>query len=133
MAANPETHVADVTECAGGHASRRSSPTLTTASMCPTRRVFTRASSCSSSGSTCGHASGCSPASSPTFRRTGDYSTFEIGAEQIILVRQADASIKAFYNVCPHRGNRIALNDRGSVAQFTCAFHGWQFHMQRPA
>ena len=58
----------------------------------------------------------------------GDYSVFEIGAEQIILVRQADASIKAFYNVCPHRGNRIALNDRGSVAQFTCAFHGWQFH-----
>ena len=58
----------------------------------------------------------------------GDYSVFEIGTEQIILVRQADASIKAFYNVCPHRGNRIALNDRGSVAQFTCAFHGWQFH-----
>ena len=58
----------------------------------------------------------------------GDYSVFEIGAEQIVLVRQSDASIKAFYNVCPHRGNRIALNDRGSVAQFTCAFHGWQFH-----
>ena len=58
----------------------------------------------------------------------GDYSTFAIGAEEIMLVRQADASIKAFYNVCPHRGNKLALNDRGSVAQFTCAFHGWQFH-----
>ena len=57
----------------------------------------------------------------------GDYTTFEIGPESFVLVRQADDSIKAFYNVCPHRGNRIALNERGSVAQFTCAFHGWQF------
>jgi len=57
----------------------------------------------------------------------GDYATFEIGAESFVLVRQADSNIKAFYNVCPHRGNRIALNERGSVAQFTCAFHGWQF------
>jgi len=59
----------------------------------------------------------------------GDYTTFEIGAESFLLVRQADASVKAFYNVCPHRGNRIALNERGSVAQFTCAFHGWQFRI----
>lgn len=57
----------------------------------------------------------------------GDYTTFEIGAESILLTRQADSGIKAFYNVCPHRGNRIALNERGSVARFTCAFHGWQF------
>jgi phenylpropionate dioxygenase-like ring-hydroxylating dioxygenase large terminal subunit len=57
----------------------------------------------------------------------GDYATFEIGAESILLVRQADGAIKAFFNVCPHRGNRIALNERGSVSQFTCAFHGWQF------
>jgi len=57
----------------------------------------------------------------------GDYTTFEIGGESVLLTRQADGGIKAFYNVCPHRGNRIALNERGSVARFTCAFHGWQF------
>ncbi len=58
----------------------------------------------------------------------GDYVTFDFGHEQFLLVRQEDGGIKAFYNVCPHRANRIALNERGSVAQFTCAFHGWQFH-----
>jgi phenylpropionate dioxygenase-like ring-hydroxylating dioxygenase large terminal subunit len=58
----------------------------------------------------------------------GDYRTFELGREEFLLVRQANGSIKAFYNVCPHRGNRVALNEHGSVAQFTCAFHGWQFH-----
>jgi carnitine monooxygenase subunit len=57
----------------------------------------------------------------------GDYFTFDIGHESILVVRQADDSVKAFYNVCPHRANRVALNEFGSVAHFTCAFHGWQF------
>jgi phenylpropionate dioxygenase-like ring-hydroxylating dioxygenase large terminal subunit len=57
----------------------------------------------------------------------GDYFTFAVGHEEIVIVRQADKSIKAFYNVCPHRGNRVCLNERGSVAKFTCTFHGWQF------
>jgi carnitine monooxygenase subunit len=57
----------------------------------------------------------------------GDYTVFDIGPESIVLVRQKDGGIRAFYNVCPHRGNRIALNDFGSVDRFTCAFHGWRF------
>ena len=47
----------------------------------------------------------------------GDYFVFEIGAEQFVVVRQEDRSIKAFYNVCPHRGNRVCLNERGSDNQ----------------
>jgi len=57
----------------------------------------------------------------------GDYTVFDIGGESIIIVRQAGGSIKALFNVCPHRGNPIALNERGSVAKFTCAFHAWRF------
>src|SRR5689334_5919457 len=57
----------------------------------------------------------------------GDYFTFALGREEFVLVRQLDGGIKAFYNVCPHRGNRVALNERGTLARFTCAFHGWQF------
>jgi len=58
----------------------------------------------------------------------GDYFTFEIGHESILVTRQDDGSVKAFYNVCPHRANRVALNTHGSVDHFTCAFHGWKFH-----
>jgi len=57
----------------------------------------------------------------------GDYSVFRIGRESIITVRQDDGSVKAMYNVCAHRGNQIVQNDRGSVMQFTCAFHSWQY------
>ena len=57
----------------------------------------------------------------------GDYVTFAVGHEEFVIVRQADGSIKAFYNVCPHRGNKVCMNERGSVASFTCTFHGWKF------
>ena len=59
----------------------------------------------------------------------GDFLVYTIRHEQIIVVRQDDDSVKAFYNVCPHRGNRLALTDFGSVANFTCAFHSWQFRI----
>ena len=36
----------------------------------------------------------------------GDYVRHNLGTESVIMVRQADDSIKAFYNSCPHRGNR---------------------------
>jgi carnitine monooxygenase subunit len=57
----------------------------------------------------------------------GDYVVFDHGHESFVLVRQQDGGIRAFYNVCPHRANPIALNERGSVAKFTCAFHAWRF------
>src|SRR5512137_2868145 len=55
----------------------------------------------------------------PDIPESGDYSVFEIGHEEFVLVRQDDGAIKAFYNVCPHRGNRVCLNERGSVDRFT--------------
>lgn len=57
----------------------------------------------------------------------GDYLLYKIRHEEIIVTRQDDNSVKAFYNVCAHRGNRIVFNDRGSLTQFTCAFHSWQY------
>jgi len=57
----------------------------------------------------------------------GDFSLFEHGHEEILLVRQLDGAVKAFFNACPHRGNRLCQVDRGSTSSFTCAFHSWQF------
>jgi len=57
----------------------------------------------------------------------GDYFLYELGREQIIVVRGADDVIRAFYNVCPHRGNRLVFEEFGSADNFTCAFHSWKF------
>ena len=61
--------------------------------------------------------------------KTGDYITYEIGPESIICSRGSDERIRAFYNVCQHRGNRLVSAERGSLGpgQFQCAYHGWRF------
>ena len=41
---------------------------------------------------------------------TGDYIRHNFGRESIIMVKQSDGSVKAFFNVCPHRGNRLVLD-----------------------
>ncbi len=63
-------------------------------------------------------------------REPGDYFVYELGRESIIIVRTETDEIKAFYNVCPHRGNVIAQEEFGTVNQFTCAFHSWQFDLE---
>ena len=62
-------------------------------------------------------------------REPGDYFTYQLGSESIIVTRTETDEIKAFYNACPHRGNIIAQEDFGTVNQFTCAFHSWQFDL----
>lgn len=61
-------------------------------------------------------------------RTPGDYLTFEIGVESILIVRQSDGTLAAYHNVCMHRGNRLCEPGCGHVARrFTCGFHGWQY------
>lgn len=60
-------------------------------------------------------------------REDGDFVRFDIADESFIVVRQDDGSLKAHYNVCPHRGSQLILADFGSVGSFTCPFHSWQF------
>lgn len=57
----------------------------------------------------------------------GDYVVHNLRHESVLLVRQEDGRMRAFYNVCQHRGNRLVWNGCGSLAAFTCAYHGWRY------
>jgi carnitine monooxygenase subunit len=60
----------------------------------------------------------------------GDYVTFEIGRESFIVTRDEDHRIRAYFNVCPHRGNRLVSDEEGSRPHgFTCPFHNWRFDL----
>lgn len=59
----------------------------------------------------------------------GDFVVEQVGRESILIVRQEDDSIKAFYNVCQHRGNQLVNVDQGSMAAFTCAYHSWKWSL----
>ena len=57
----------------------------------------------------------------------GDFIVHDFLHESVILVKQEDGSVRAFFNVCMHRGNRLVLGDVASVPRIVCGYHGWQF------
>ncbi len=59
----------------------------------------------------------------------GDFVTYEIFHESIIAIRTSKTQIKAFYNVCQHRGRRLIDKPAGNQRGFFCKFHGWKYHL----
>ena len=59
--------------------------------------------------------------------KPGDWQLEEVGRESILMVRQTNGSVKAFYNVCQHRGNPLVTGPTGSVKRFVCKYHSWAF------
>ena len=57
----------------------------------------------------------------------GDFQVEDVGRESFIMVRQDDGSVRAFYNVCQHRGSRLLHSPLGSVTDITCPYHGWRY------
>lgn len=58
---------------------------------------------------------------------SGDFQREDVGPESILMVRQADNSVKAFYNVCQHRGNQLVTEPVGHARRFVCKYHSWAF------
>lgn len=59
----------------------------------------------------------------------GDYICTNIGKESVLLVRQPDLSVRAFYNVCLHRGNRLRPEGLGNAENFRCLYHHWTYDL----
>ncbi|MCL6444992.1 MAG: Rieske 2Fe-2S domain-containing protein [Alicyclobacillus sp.] len=57
----------------------------------------------------------------------GDYFTVEVAAEPIFVVRGTDGIVRAFFNVCPHRGTQLVADGSGCKKVFQCCYHGWTF------
>ena len=70
----------------------------------------------------------------------GDYITYDILDDSVIITRAAEGngagSIRAFHNVCPHRGRKLIdtpkgmRNARGNKQNIVCGFHGWTFNRE---
>src|SRR5580698_8155022 len=71
--------------------------------------------------------------------RTGSYFTKELPSAgpgmSVIVVKTKDGSVKAFHNVCRHRGNKLVWNDfphretSGTCRQFTCKYHACRYSL----
>jgi Rieske 2Fe-2S family protein len=56
-----------------------------------------------------------------------DYFLADVGTESIIVVRDRRAAIRAFYNVCRHRGSRVCRESSGHLESFICPYHAWTY------
>jgi phenylpropionate dioxygenase-like ring-hydroxylating dioxygenase large terminal subunit len=57
----------------------------------------------------------------------GDFFTYDIGRESVLVTHGEDGRIRAFYNVCPHRGKRLVMEQQGHSKRIACSYHGWRF------
>ncbi len=61
--------------------------------------------------------------------KPGDFLTDDYSGIPILLVRGEDGRARAFYNVCRHRGARVAEGYGNRPQWFVCPFHGWSYDL----
>jgi Rieske 2Fe-2S family protein len=61
--------------------------------------------------------------------RPGDFFTYKVGSESVIVVRDRAGEIRAFHNVCRHRGSRICKTEHGNAHRLVCPYHRWTYEL----
>jgi glycine betaine catabolism A len=62
------------------------------------------------------------------FPSIGDRRSYQILNENFFLVRSNDG-VRAFHNICPHRGSKICLDERINSSSIECPYHRWKFDL----
>ena len=57
----------------------------------------------------------------------GDFKTMDVMETPIIMIRGDDNKVRAFLNVCRHRGARVCEEDSGNTKTLTCPYHAWTY------
>ncbi|MGW0825760.1 aromatic ring-hydroxylating oxygenase subunit alpha [Streptomyces sp. NPDC002845] len=65
--------------------------------------------------------------SEPEIPEPGDYVTVEVGRWSVIVLRDDDGGVRAFHNVCRHRGSRLLSDKGGTVGNLVCPYHHWTY------
>lgn len=60
----------------------------------------------------------------------GDHLVYNVAGLSFLIVRHAEDGIKAFYNVCRHRGRQLVDRSGAGAPHFRCAYHAWAFDLE---
>jgi phenylpropionate dioxygenase-like ring-hydroxylating dioxygenase large terminal subunit len=60
---------------------------------------------------------------------TGDWHTLDYAGESVIVVRGDDLVLRAFTNVCRHRGSRLVDEASGCARKLVCPYHAWTYEL----
>lgn len=59
----------------------------------------------------------------------GDYFEFRCGPYSVLIVCDADGTLRAFQNVCRHRGNSLCTGSGAELRELRCGYHGWTWDL----
>ena len=60
---------------------------------------------------------------------SGDFATFELGAGGVLVIRDPHGQIRAYHNVCRHRGARLVEGSGHCPGVIVCPYHGWSYRL----
>ncbi|MEE2665985.1 MAG: aromatic ring-hydroxylating dioxygenase subunit alpha [Myxococcota bacterium] len=60
----------------------------------------------------------------------GDFFEYRVGRYSVIIVRGRDGALRAFQNVCKHRGNVLCTGSGQGLRNLRCAYHGWTYDLR---
>jgi Rieske 2Fe-2S family protein len=61
--------------------------------------------------------------------RTGSYVTAQAGTQPVLVIRDEDGALRAYRNVCRHRGSRLLSGSGQCKAAIRCRYHGWTYRL----
>jgi choline monooxygenase len=59
----------------------------------------------------------------------GDYFEYRCGPYSVLIVRDDDGALRAFQNVCRHRGNSLCAGSGSQLRELKCGYHGWTWDL----
>lgn len=59
--------------------------------------------------------------------KPGDYRAMQVAGIPVLLTRASDGSVRAFLNVCSHRGSIVVAEGGGNAKRFSCPYHAWSY------
>src|SRR5689334_25416711 len=60
----------------------------------------------------------------------GDYHEFRCGSLSVVIVRGNDGVLRAFQNVCRHRGNTLCEGSGSGLGELRCRYHRWTWDLE---
>lgn len=62
--------------------------------------------------------------------KVGDYITVQLGKTSVVIIRESESSVCAYFNACRHRGSMICTSAKGSAHRLVCPYHQWTYDLK---
>jgi Rieske 2Fe-2S family protein len=61
--------------------------------------------------------------------KTGDYITVQLGKTSVVIIRESESVVRAYFNTCRHRGALLCTSEKGTARRLVCPYHQWTYDL----